>query len=200
MLIASTALNLVGVLMFLFLFWKRQKEDFSSEIIFRLATHILVGIGIGGLTSLYLIEYWIWLSFLGGLIGLLSAIYRLKTKFHEIFEAFVIGALPWLSGVFLLHSVRERSLSSFLGFLVILIIIFVSYWLDAHYKNFSWYKSGKIGFTGLATLAIIFAFRSGLAIAGVSVLSFVGKFEHILSGVGLLASLLLLINLGRREK
>ncbi len=198
--IASLLINILGIFIFLFIFWKRQKEDFSSEIIFKLAVHILVGIGIAIAVSLYFLkEYWLWFTFVGGIAGLLIAIYRLRTKFYEIFEAFVIAVLPWLSGIFLLDSAVHSSLSSFSGFLLILIVIFISYYLDAHYKAFSWYKSGKIGFSGLATLAIIFLIRFGLAIFGISVLSFVGKFEPLLSGIGLLSCLLLLVSLGRTK-
>lgn len=196
--IASHLSNILGVFVFLFIFWKRQKEDFSSEIIFKSAFYILTGIGAGYLTSYYFLkDYWLWLAFIGGSAGMLIANWQLRTKFHEAFEAFIVSSLPWLGITFLLDSVVHSSLSSFLGFIVILIIIFVSYWLDANYKAFGWYRSGRIGFSGVVTLGILFLVRFGIAIFRISVLSFVGKFEPILSGIGILVSFAILISLGR---
>ncbi len=200
MLIASSLAYILGVFVFLFIFWKRQKEDFSSEIIFKLAIHILTGLFVGFFIAAYFLkEYWFWFAFAGGTIGVLIAIFRLRTKFYEIFEAFIIASLPLLGIIFLADSVTHSSLSSFLGFLVILIIIFISYWFDANYKNFNWYKSGRIGFSGLAILGLLFAVRFGLALSRIPVLSFVGKFEPVLSGIGILACSLLLVSLGKKE-
>lgn len=200
MLLVDYITNILGVFVFLFIFWKRQKDDFSSDIIFKLAFNILVGITIGGFVAKFFIkEWWMWSEFVGGVAGLTLGMLRLRLKFFEIFESFVIASLPWLSLEFLINSVKTSSLSSFLGFLTILLIIFISYWFDASYKNFTWYKSGKIGFSGLATLALIFLTRFGLALGGFSVLSFVGKFEWILSLVGFLLAMSALVYLSRKD-
>ena len=145
-------------------------------------------------------RYFLWASFLGGFLGLEVSVFRLRLKFYEVFESFIIAALPWVGFVFLADSVVHSSLSSFLGFLVILILVFISYYLSAHYKNFGWYKSGKIGFAGMSTLGIVFAIRFILAIFHSTVLSFVGQIEVFISGVGMLVSFLLLLNLGRLKE
>jgi hypothetical protein len=199
--IANYASASFGILLFLFLFWKRQKEDFSSDIIFKTASHILSGVFLLYVVSVYFFkEYWLWFSFAGGLMGLLIAVFRLKTRFNEVFEAFVIASLPWIAMIFLNDSVAHSSLSSFLGFLIILWIIFISYWLDGHYKNFSWYRSGRIGFSGLMILSLIFLIRFGIAVSGNSVLSFVGNLESVLSGIGFFTSILLLYRLGKTKE
>lgn len=199
--LVNIAITLLGILIFLFIFWKRLKEDYASEIIFQSATYIILGIFIGSFLASRLFPIWFfWASLLGASIGLTLAIIRFRIKFYESLEAFIIASLPWLSLVFLAASVITSSLSSFLAFLAILIMVFLSYWLDTHYKSFAWYKSGKIGFAGIATAALIFLLRSGLAIGGVSMLSFVGRSEAIISGVMAFCGFILLFNLGRTEK
>jgi len=201
MLIASILANILGVFVFLFVFWKRLREDYSSEIIFKTAFYIFIGILIGFLISLKFIPAAsFWLAFIGAALGLGFAILRLKVKFYETFEALAVSSFPWISFIFLLDSVIHSSLSSFLGFVAILIFVFISYFLDTHYKNFTWYKSGKIGFAGLLTLGLFFMVRSVLAIFTIHMLSFVGlRVEAAVSGVTALICFVLLFNLGRTE-
>jgi hypothetical protein len=199
MVIASILTNLLGIFVFLFIFWKRLREDYSSEIIFKAAFNCLIGTGVGfSLSIAFMPTAFLWLSFLGSLIGLGFAVISLRVKFYETFEALVISAFPWISFVFLLDSATHSSLSSFLAFIAVLIFVFISYYLDAHYKTFTWYKSGRIGFAGIVTLGLFFITRSLLAIFGINMLSFVGlRFEAIVSGVAALVCFALLVNLSR---
>jgi hypothetical protein len=201
MLIASIAVNVLGIFIFLFVFWKRLREDYSSEIIFKTASYILVGVLAGFLLSLKFIPVaFFWFTFLGALLGLGFAIWRLKIRFYETFEALIISSFPWLSFIFLLDSVTNSSLISFLAFVATLIFVFISYYLDTHYKTFTWYRSGKIGFAGLLTLSIFFIARSVLAIFTVNMLSFVGlRVEAVISGAAAFICFVLLFNLGRTE-
>jgi hypothetical protein len=199
MLIASLLVNFLGILVFLFIFWKRLREDYSSEIIFKTAFFILVGVAAGFLISLKFIPMAsFWFAFIGATLGLGVAIFSIKVKFYETFEALIISSFPWLSFIYLLDSVTHSSLSSFLAFIAILIFVFISYYLDAHYKDFTWYRSGKIGFAGIATLSLFFIVRSLLAIFTINMLSFVGfKVEAIISGAVAFVCFILLFNLGR---
>jgi len=201
MLIASVAANVLGIFVFLFVFWKRLREDYSSEIIFNTAFYVLIGVLIGFLISLkFAPSASFWFAFVGATLGLGFAILRLRVKFYETFEALIISSFPWISFVFLSDSVTHSSLSSFLAFVVILIFVFISYYLDTHYKNFTWYKSGKIGFAGLSALGLFFIVRSILAIFTVNMLSFVGlRVEAIISGTAAFTCFVLLFNLGRTE-
>lgn len=199
--LVNIAVTILGLLIFLFLFWKRLKEDYAGEIIFKAASFILLGIGIGWLASAKFFPAWFfWTSTAGGLTGLSFAILKFRIKFYETLEAFTISSLPWLSLVFLSDSVTRASFSSFLAFVTILIMVFVYYYLDMHYKGFTWYRSGKIGFAGASVAAIFFLTRTAVAIAKVTVLSFVGRSEAIISVVMAFVSLFLLFNLGRVKK
>ncbi len=195
------AVNVLGIFIFLFVFWKRLREDYSSEIIFKTAFYILIGILIGFLLSLkFLPVAFFWFTFVGALLGLGFAIWRLRVRFYETFEALTISSFPWLSFVFLLDSVVNASLVSFLAFVAILVFVFISYYLDTHYKTFTWYKSGKIGFAGLLTLSFFFIVRSVLAIFTVNMLSFVVlRVEAVISGAAAFICFVLLFNLGRTE-
>jgi hypothetical protein len=199
--LVNLGVTLLGILIFLFIFWKRLREDYAAEIIFQSATYILVGLGVGWAASARFFPLWFfWAEIAGGLIGLSFAILRFKVKFYETLEAFFMASLPWLSLVFLKDSVIKSSLSSFLAFIVILIMVFVSYYLDVRYKSYTWYKSGRIGFAGLAVAIIIFLIRTAIAIVKVPMLSFAGSSEWVLSGAAAFISFILLFNLGRVKK
>lgn len=199
--LANIVTSFLGVLMFLFIFWKRLKEDYVSEIIFKAALYILSGLSIAYFLSIRFIPSWfIWTSLVGSILGLVLGIFTLRVKFYEALEAMIVSFLPWISLMFLGDSVVHSSLSSFLGFAGTLVIIFISYWLSDHYKDFTWYKSGKIGFAGLATLALIFLTRSTIAIFGIHVLSFVSlRYEAIISGALVFIISILIFNLGRNQ-
>jgi hypothetical protein len=160
----NIVVTILAILIFLFIFWKRLKEDYSAEIIFKSATYILVGIGVAlTIASNFFPLWFFWASLLGGLTGF-------------------------------------SSLSSFLAFAFMLIMLFASYYFDTHYKRFSWYKSGRIGFAGVSVAIVLFLVRSAIAIFKVPVLSFVGRSELIISGVVTVVSFILLFNLGRIRK
>lgn len=201
MLFARIATNFLGLIIFLFIFWKKTKEDFSSEIVFKSASLVLLGSSMFYLISFNFFPDWfLWFAFFGGILGLTLAIFSQKVRFYEIFEAFVISMLPWVSLVFLYDSIVVSSFNSFCAFLISLTLIFLSYWLDNNYKRFFWYKSGKIGISGLILLAIVFLIRSIVAFFGIHVISFTGSKELVFSGVAFLISLLLIYFLAKHDK
>lgn len=202
MLIASFVTSFLGVVVFLFLFWRRLKDDYASETIFKTAFAVLAGIFVGFLVSLrFSREGFFWMIVLGGLAGLGISIRRIKIKFYESFEALILSSIPWLALIFLSDSVIHSSLISFLAFLAMLIFIFIFYFLDLHYKTFTWYRSGKIGFAGLATLTMFFICRFLLAIFKVNVISFLkGRTEIEISAGAAVVCLLLVYNLTNDKK
>jgi hypothetical protein len=191
--------SLFGVAVYLFLYWKRMKEDYSSEIIFSSSLLILVGLTLGSFLSFQLLkQYWFWFSLLGVLLGLTLSVFRFKVRFYETLEALVVSLLPLTSFVFLVDSVNSLSISSFLAFVVTVSLLGLTYFFDRKYKLFNWYKSGRIGFTGLAVSALFFLLRAVVSLIGVSVISFVGKIEPLASGIVSFTLFLLLFNLSRK--
>ena len=189
------------ILIFQFIFWKRLKDDYKANEIFSTSFFILSGIGLGGLLSrLFFSLWWFWFSVVGVAIGLALGIYKYKMKFYESLQASIIGLLPWLVFIFLNHSVGNKSLSSFIAFIVTIIFIGCFYAVEENYKNFSWYLSGRIGLSGLFTGGLFFLTRAIVAVFVPFVLSFVGKFEIIVSGVMAIIFILLAVNLSGKLK
>ncbi len=191
--------TLFGTVVFLFLFWKRLKEDYAAGIIFTVSFYILSGLLIASLfASRFFPAWFFWLGIVGMTLGLGLGILRYKVRFFESFEAIVIGGLPWLSFVYLKDSVASKSLTSFLAFLAVLVFIYLFYYLDTHFREFTWYKSGKVGFAGLASLGCVFIARATTSLFGVNVLSFSGNYEPFVSGSAAFVCFILVVNLSRK--
>lgn len=198
--IVNWLVNLVGILLFLFLFWKRLKEDYSSNIVFSFSSLVLLGVLLGYLTSKYLFPYWFfWLEAFGAFLGFTLGIIKYNTRFFETFEALFISFLPWLTLFYLAELIKKPSLAvaviTLLNFGLILLFDFVS----IRYKNFSWYKSGKIGLAGLLTSGVFFLLRAAIATLFPSVVSFSGRSEIVLSGVCAFTIFLLIYNLSKDD-
>jgi hypothetical protein len=146
-----------------------------------------------------LFKYWFWLGFVGIGVGLAIGIKRFHLKAYEAMEAVVCGILIWLALVFLNDSVANSSIFSFAGFAAVIAIVGIYYFLDGHYHNFAWYKSGKIGFAGLTSAGIFFLARAVVAGLFPFVLSFSGKYELYLSAIASFIFFLLTYNLARTK-
>jgi len=193
-------LNAFGILVFLFLFWRRLREDYSANAIFSTALYMLLGVGAASYLSWRLFpSWWFWASFFGTSLGLTFGILRYRLRIFETVEASVISLLPWLGLTFLIDSLTNTNLTSSVGAAAILGLIVAFFLLDKHYKSFSWYKSGRVGFSGLTILGLFFLSRAAIAASITNVLSFSGKYEVFLSAVLAFVSFLLVFNLSRSE-
>lgn len=198
--IESILVSFLGALFFLFLFWKRLKEDYLSKDIFSAAFYILAGITLSLLISRnFLPRWWFWLVFLGVILGGTWAIVKFKLRVFETIEALVFSLLPWLSLIFLLDSVKNANTLSLIGFLVILIFLLSFVAIDSRYKRFTWYKSGRVGFSGLTILGTFFLLRTFIAGSFTGVLSFAGRIDAVLSGVVAFFSFLMIFNISRQK-
>lgn len=196
---AKLLISLLGALIFLFLFWQRLKEDYLPENIFATAFYQLIGIVIGVIiANKFFPQWWFWTIFVFLSISLGIGIARYKLRAFETLEATVFAVIPWFSLHFLFDAIQTSRVSSLLGFLLFLGTIGIFTVIDAKYKSFSWYKSGRVGFTGLVILGLIFLIRAILAVFFTNVLSFAGRGDIILSSIVAFVSFLLLFNLSRK--
>jgi len=186
----SLTLNLLGVVLFLFLFWRRLKEDYSREIVFGSAFLILLGVVIGFWLSTSFFPNWIfWFEAFGAFLGFSWGVFKYSLRFFEAFEASFLGLLPWLA-LFFVTKVIYVSMA-----ILVLIVLFI--YLNAKYKNFAWYKSGRIGVAGLLTAGVFFVGRASLAIFNPTMVSFAGRSEIILSAISAFTIFLLVYNLAK---
>lgn len=198
--IFSIAINIFGFFVFLFLFWRRLKEDYVSGQIFTTGFFIFFGLIVFYILSkIFFPGWWFWITFGGLSLGLISGVVKNHLRFYETIEAAILGILSWNALFFLGDSVRYTSLSSFIAFAVLILLLGFFYFLDTHYKNFSWYKSGRVGLSGLLTLATFFVFRSVASGFTPNIISFAPKFEMMISGAFAFILFLLIYNLARSK-
>lgn len=197
----SILASVLGIFLFLFLFWKRLKEDYSSNIVFSISIFVLLGIFIGFFVSKYIFPNWFfWFEAFGAFLGFSLGIIKFNTRFFETYEALFVSLLPWLILFYASEIIKKPSwvmgIVLFLNLGLLLLFDFVS----IHYKNFSWYKSGKIGLSGLLSSGIFFLLRAAIATVVPSMVSFSGRGEVVLSGICAFSIFLLIYNLSRSQK
>ncbi len=172
----------VSLVLFLFFFWRRLRDDFDSHIIFRSGFLMVLGFALGQISFVTLVPklfpasnifsytgLWFWGSFLGLGSGFIISQRLYKLPLYEALEAAIVGFL--FASPLITH---EWIFST--------IILVIFYIFKSRYKSFRWYKSGKVGFAGLATMGVFFLSRSFLAFIGSSMLVFtgIGKVEVVL--------------------
>jgi len=197
--LTTVVANTAGVFIFLYLFWKRLKDDYLSEQLFTTSIYALSGIGLGFIISRFLFQaWWFWLVVLGVVLGAGIGILKFRLRVFEVIEALAFSLLPWIGLTFVSDSITHLSLPSFLGFVVCVLLLALFIYFDRHYKGFSWYSSGRVGFSGLLILGIFFSIRALVAIFFPFVLSFVGKQEPPAAGLAAILFYFLVFNLAKR--
>lgn len=176
-------LFLVGSYFFLFVFWKRLKEDYFGNHIFSTGFYLIISSALIAVLSLrFLPEYWFWLLFIGNLVSLRIAATKYKLRFFEILEAYVMSSFLPLIMILVYDGVSKRTPTSFFAIIAIALFIGLFYLLSVKYKTFTWYKSGRVGFTGVAIISLFFLTRAIVAIWFPAVLSFVDA-EVVVSSI-----------------
>lgn len=192
------AFNIIGFFIFLYLFWKRLREDYIANQIFSTAFFSVIGLIIFYLISTkFFLPFWFWATLTGAVVGLSLGVWKYKLKYFETFEAASLGYFIWLALFFLADAVTHSSLPSFIAFVVVVILVGLYHFFDNHYKSFIWYRSGKVGFSGLATTAVFFLIRVLVYIFFPHVLSFIPKFEIYFSALASFLFAFLTYNLSR---
>lgn len=200
MLILKTLLSVVGVFLFLYFFWKKLKDDYTQNLIFPSAIYCLIGILIAGFGSFYFFPRWFfWISVAGSLLGLLVSLKRFNMRVFEVYEGWVLGSL----GLFLVFSmnlfINGWNEVYLLGVILAVFLISLYFLVDRHYKKFAWYKSGKVGFTGLSISGVTFLIFTLIAIFFPDMVFFQGKIGASIAGTLSFISFILLFNLSQKS-
>jgi hypothetical protein len=205
-------ISIVAILVFLYFFWRRLKEDYSSEIIFTSGFLILAGMGLGYFSFNYLIApsfsannffnplvLGFWGGFWGLWLGLLVSILKYKTRFFETLESALVAVLASLVPLSLLFFLESQDLI-FLAAIVVTVLLLTAFFvLDRHYKKFAWYRSGRVGFSGLSITGMFFLIRATTALFLTDKPFFVGRLDVILSSIAAFFFFLLVFNLSRKK-
>jgi len=184
----------LGVFAYAFVAWRKLHEDYISSLFFAIAFKIAFISTIFALISHFLIRsriaqssvlnpngLWFW----GAVVGFICSLIYLQKKNHlriyEIFDAFGMG-LVWWYLIFLLPQILIfQSINNLVVVGGLIVTLGLYEFFQKNYRKFSWYKSGKVGFSVLLAIGIFFLFRSIIAITDLSVISFVGKLDSVLS-------------------
>lgn len=198
--IISLVLNFLGLLIFLFIFWRRLREDYIGNQIFGTSFIILISLFAARIFAKQIAEdFWFWISTVFVGVGLTIGIARYRLKIFEALEATVFGFLPWISFYFLADAIKATNFFSMIGAIVVALLAVMFIILDKHYKKFTWYKSGRAGFSGLIILGIFFLLRAVVELIYDGVLSFSGNQDIYFSGIAAFCAFLVLYNLAKEE-
>lgn len=153
----------LGIFSFSFVSWRSLREDYSSEKTFSCTVLFLLG-GLAGWTifNRWLPEFAFWGALGGSSIFGFGTIFRMNFRFFEVLDALAVGFL-WLT-LFLCSAIifRQGQGQNFTNLYipVIAAVTLLTYqFFLKHYRRFSWYPSGKIGFIGGMSIALFFFFR-----------------------------------------
>lgn len=191
--------NILGIFVLMFLLWYKLKDDYHYEKIFDLAFFVIFGIFVSSvllnfIPSIYL--FWIFTFCI--LIFFLLGVYRLKMKFYESLDGLIIATLPYLGLFFLVSAIKNFSLFDFIGFWIVTLFVFLYFFLESNYRKFNWYKSGRVGFSGLMVGGLLFLVRGLISLYFPQVPTIIGGIDLYLSATFSFLFFLLLFNLSRK--
>jgi len=191
-------LGLLTATLFLFVFWRRLKEDYAPDQVFSTGFYILLGISVGALLAVnFRPTWWFWSGLSGALLGLSIGVERFRLRLFEALEAAIYGGLILCAGLFLREWAGGFDVFVLWLHLGVLFLILVFEFLNLHYKKFTWYKSGRVGFSGLTVAGIFFILRAVVASYFPNTVSFIGKSDVILSGIFAFVSFISVYNLSK---
>ena len=164
--------NLLGAIVFLFLFWRKLREDYAADMIFGSGFIVLTSLLIAFTISFFwLPQLWFFLSFFGISVGAQVSIKKYNLRIYEVIEALVVGFLSWLSLYYFAGAIVHREAFLFILFITSALSLILYIVLSLRYKQFAWYKSGRVGFSGLITLGAYFLSRATLAVVNSNMIS-----------------------------
>jgi len=182
--ILKIIITIIGALLFLFVFWRRLKEDYTQGQIFSTGFYMILLLSLGYFIAKFILPaWWFWFVLLGLSGGLIVGVLRFQLRIFEVIEAATLGSITWLWVMAVYNFITNAHLESLLIATGLLLLFSLFFYFDSHYKSFVWYRSGRVGFSGLMILGIFFLVRAGIAAYFPTMISFVGKSDIIVSAV-----------------
>jgi hypothetical protein len=187
--------SILGLTIFLFIYWRRLKEDYISDVLFTTGSLIAIGALSGALFFDFLAAriqgipnfnphgMWFWGAVIGVSIFFIIVVSRFKMRFFELLETMGVSFLPWFSILLVIEAIKTTQIYVYFFVLLPVFTYLLFVFLETRYKKFTWYKSGRVGFSGLTALAIFFLLRAPIAIVLPDMVSFIGKVDAIASAV-----------------
>ena len=181
-LLINTLISVPFFLTSLFILWKKLRDDYIASQIFSLGFGIYFSLVAGFLLfHFFKFSYSEWFIVAAPVVVVLYLSNRGRMRLNELVNA--LAPLLYVSNIYyyLMLVILKNNYFALIGiFLSILFIIFY-FLLEKNYKKLQWYKSGKIGFSGLFVLSVYFFMNSALAILIPDMVFFSGKINAIIS-------------------
>lgn len=153
-------LLLLGLSMFLFVFWRGLKDDYIPSQIFSIAFTVFFIVVLTYVLSLYFFkQYRFWLIVLSLFIGFLVGTKRSGVRYYEAWDSYILSVFSsFFIPILILY--KNWSIDWVLFYISIAVSFIIFFIIKNVYKSFIWYKSGKRGFPGLFSIGVFFLIRS----------------------------------------
>lgn len=177
---------------YLFIYWRRLKEDYAPQVIFASGFIIIISIAVASLIALIAfgsVSYAFWIAIGIYLVAFYFVLKKYRLRGYETFEASGMGLLFIVLVSSLWSFVASPNPASFVLVLLPILAHLIFGFLDSRYKRFTWYSSGRVGFAGLTAILLYFLMRSVVVVfAPSTMLSFsgsivLGKIDIVFCGI-----------------
>ncbi len=153
----------IAFVSYLFFYWRRLKEDYTSNLLFASGIAMIVPPAVATLAVLVISKesgYAFWSAVVIYAVSFFIVIKKYKIRGFESFEASGIGLLAILLIWSILSFLSAVNVATFLLAILPIISYLAFVFLDGRYKRFTWYSSGRVGFAGCVGLLLYFLMRS----------------------------------------
>lgn len=199
MILGVILLSILFSVIFSYIFWKRLKDDYVPEHIFTTEVYVGIGILLAIVIRHFYPKYWVESAFILAALFCLIGIRRFKMRWNEVLDGLIIALLPGANFYYLVDSVSTRSIESVVMWGTTLLLFFAYFLIDKRYKSFSFYPSGKIGFSGFFVLGVFSIVGLIVAIIGTDMITFNTSLESLFSGISAIVSIVIIVLLSRKS-
>ena len=102
-------------------------------------------------------------------------------KVFEAVDAYVLSSLSLLTIFLFRLGITDFGFSSGITLFICIFSVIAFFFVDKNYKKFTWYRSGKVGFTGLAVLSLFFFIKGVVALFINDMVLFLGNPDYYIS-------------------